>query len=372
MRLGRSRFAKIVVFLTNLSTIVAINLNPKGFEPPPKLTASIRCVDGRTILLTITNHNNSLPVNIIKWNSILEDFPVTRVPFTVRTIQEARDLDRAPSAHVTYVDVLDSHFIQIGPLNPYTHEIHVPSWYAIPATGKYRVRWNGSLRGFLGDFGGKPASHDNLRLKRSDIYTLPRMPVFIEADVFLDRSIMPLQVQETRECKGWGLVEKPVENARNGAIDLAKATEINVARNRKFWKRYFNGNDAIGNDVSRVFGNIENYFTPRGGNGFTLVERCAPNERPPCGPGAASYTVIEEKTKIRTTIVFCAGFHEDEKATPPIVPIVQPIRPCEFPGPGPIFDPDMMDQTGIYLNAFLRSGISGEDIFDGTYYAKIG
>ncbi|KAI9718283.1 MAG: hypothetical protein M1812_004273 [Candelaria pacifica] len=371
MRLRKVHLMEIMTTLIGMSTVVAKDIIEVQFDPPPKLECSIVPVNGRVIRLDIVNTNDTTPVNILKWNSILEDFPVARVPFYLRTAQDGRDIDRSPSAHATYVNVLDTHFIQISPLNPYQLEIDLSRWFAIPTRENYTVRWNGNLKGFLGNHGSQPATEKGL--KRSDLYTMPGLDCFAEAEVELDSSVMPSQVGETAECSLWQYRGDRVRDARNGAIDLAKKTKTNALRKKIFWRRYFNGNAAVEADVSRVFSNIEEYPNPRGGNSFLLTERCAINDRAPCGPGVVSYHIREEKTKIRSTIVFCPLGLGNALARPQEIDgIVEAKQECDFPGPGriPQSNRDMMDLTGVYLNAFLRSGIpraGAEDIEDGMY-----
>ena len=162
--------------------------------------ASLRAIPNSltSVSLVITNPNDGI-LNILQWNSILEDFPVAELPLNLISdpANDAFPVTVGPRAHANYVKVLASHFIRILPRATYTQEIDLRRWYAIKFQGTYRVELKDYLRGFLEDQPLLPEP-----VKRSDVYKLARISLNIWLTTTLAATGMPPGAGNMIQCTG--------------------------------------------------------------------------------------------------------------------------------------------------------------------------
>ncbi|KAI9717315.1 MAG: hypothetical protein M1812_004842 [Candelaria pacifica] len=331
-------------FLIQLVSLTSLSINLASGDPD---LSKFHRISGSRLSLEI-NNKNATTVNILKWNSILEPFPVADLPFFLSTEPQGAPVEQSLRAHANYLKVLGTDFFRIPPLERRFYDIDISRYFHITRRGLYRVRWNDILRGYLGDetLASEP-------LQRHQTYELPRIEVKYEMTVQLDQSSMTPQFQNTVQCGGH--FKTPVEDAKKGAEALARSPYDQREEKRRPWREFFNGNDIIEEAVTKVYNNIRDFPFPRAGNSNTdiLEHKCATNDMAPCGPNVVSYQYLIQR---KSEVVFCPLFFD--------VSVVKPLRECEFPGP---LNKDMFDRTGIYLRAYLRSDLSrvGNPIKDG-------
>ncbi|KAI9715750.1 MAG: hypothetical protein M1812_005748 [Candelaria pacifica] len=326
-------FARGALDLTNQPPVIYVDAL---FQPIPQSRVAVQ--------LQITN-SNTQTIKILKWNSILEDFPVADLPFFITSEPEndAYAVSVSARAHANYHRVLNSHFISIQPGATYTKDIDLRQWVILKRATNYKISMTDQLRGFLhdGDLDLEP-------LPRSRVYTLPRIPMeAAEVTVSLAQSTEPPGIGQTIECQGEHKIV--VGLAKEGANELANFVDQYRDQSDREWKDLFNGDSRIRDRVAITFSNIYNYGRPlRAAPILSGVrEGCAANNVLPCGPGVATYHQLQRAEDLR--IVFCDDFFN----------LLDAKKTCKIPGPA---NPDMNDQTGFYLRGLVWSKVGREFI----------
>ncbi len=349
MRLLRS-VSHIAILASLSSNVVGIVPN---FALKPFIAASFRSIPGSRVAVRLEIQNlNGTTLNLLKWNSILEDFAVYGVPLylTPEPANDAFKVTDAPRAHANYVKTMASHLIRIAPFATHTHDIDLRKWfgitdlrkwYGIGRNNNYNVELKDTLRGFLhnGDLETEPFA-------RAIAYQMPRMDVRLRVTVNLAPTVLPRAVGDSNECVG---AQVPtVLEARESAEELAGFPHTYRDKFDKEWREYFNGDRRIQEKVLITFEQIFNYNRLPRGSQLGIKERCASNPTAntitPCGDGVFTYHQLQPRKDL--TVVFCPGFFEP----------FHDMR-CFIPGPNL---PDMIDPAGSYLRALLWSEIGRE------------
>ncbi|KAI9744049.1 MAG: hypothetical protein M1835_002810 [Candelina submexicana] len=325
-------------------------LDPTNQDPVIYVDASFEPIpDSRVAVRFNISNSNTKTVNILKWNSILEDFPVADLPFFVTSEPEndAYAVKIPARAHANYWRVLNSHFISIRPGETYTKEIDLRKWVVLKRATNYKVSMSDQLRGFLedGDLEIEP-------LPRSRIYTLPRIPMeAAEVTLSLAMNTEPPGIGQTLECQSEHKLA--VGHAREGANELANFVDQYRDESDREWKDLFNGDSRVRDRVAITFSNIYNYGRPLRAAPILsgVKERCSADNVIPCGDGVATYHQLQPAEDL--AIVFCDDFFN----------LLEPKKTCSIPGPA---NPDMIDQAGFYLRGLAWSKVGREfEIRDG-------
>ncbi len=308
-------------------------------------------------------HSHDKPVAILKWDTILEDFPVPAhghgFSFGLQD-HNGEQMIFVPSdhrVHAQYRKVFPEHFLLLAPGETFKKTIDLREWFKVSEGGHYVISLVQGLHAIFGD---------DIDLTTIERYEVSALPFYLAADSkdFSFRPFPPLKpskglTRRATPCAGhWG---EKVARARAGAKSLARFTRRNF--DAQLWQEYFNGVRDVRKRVEGVYHEIEGYTD---NVKINILELCdTTNSDSWCRSGMVAY----HQRGAHLKIVFCDLFFSDE---------TQADRTCEACGPYTDDNGvqqiryDMCDAPGCFMHELTHvKELVKYEINDGTWHRTI-